>query len=247
MHADQPEQMTLSRTLARRRSLLGAVGALALAAALAIPALASAASLDVDGEATFEAGATTYTVAGATLDASGFVVIHEGTETEIGDVIGTSALLAAGSHSDVTVDLDRAIQDGEYLWVVAHADTNGNGTFDGGSVDLSVTDSTNGNLTLTGALQGLLGFPVLQTLAVQAEGAFQGNIAASGISLVTFTGTTLEGLIQAAQAEGLVSVAATVDGDFVMYIVGAPTFVNAQFNTTFSGGLQANTPLAVTR
>src|SRR5690606_10663433 len=119
---------------------------------------------------------------------------------------------AAGTHTDVEVELDRAIEDGEYLWVIAHVESNGNTTFDGPEVDTPVTDAENGNPDLTGDLAGLLAFPVLLTQVDEADGAFSGEIAASGVSLVTFTGTTLESLVAAAQAEGLISVAATVDG-----------------------------------
>ncbi len=248
MHAEQPAQTRVATAPRGRRSILAMGAALAAAAALLIPTLANAADLDVNSEATFEAGATTYTVPSAALGSAGFLVVREGTQTEFAGVIGASALLQAGTHSDVSVALNREVEDGEYLWVMAHADTNANGTFDGPDVDLGVSDSVNGNLTLTGALEGLLAFPVLANVNVQAgDGAFQGDLAASGVSLVLFAGTTVDGLVQAAQAENVISVAATVDGEFVVYIVGAPAFVNAQFNTVFAGGLEANTPLAVTR
>ncbi len=237
-----------TRTSGRtRRRVLGVAGALAAAAALAVPGVLQAASLDVDAEATFEEGATTYTVGSVTLDEPGYVVIREGTATEPAAAIGASTLLTAGTHSDVAIDLDRAIEDGETLWVVAHEEANGNTTFDGPDTDTGVVDTTNGNLDLTGALSGLLGFPVLQTVnVVQTEGAFEGEIAASGVSLVVFNGTSVADLLAAAQAEDLISVAATVDGEFVVYVVGAPEFVNAAFESEFTGGF-ASTPVAVTR
>lgn len=246
-HTELTEAPGLTHSTRARRGLLGAVAALAAAAVFAIPGVVSAASLDVDAEASFQEGATTYTVASVTLDADGYVVVHEGTETEFGDVIGASDLLEAGTHADVEITLDRAIEDGEYLWVMAHEESNDNTTFDGPTVDLGVVDETNGNPDLTGDLAGLLAFPVLQTLSVQAEGGFEGDISASGVSLVVFTGETLENLVAAATEEGLISVAATVDGQFVMYIVGAPAFVNAEFNAEFADGFGASTPVAVTR
>jgi hypothetical protein len=77
------------------------------------------------------------------------------------------------------------------------------------------------------------------------EGSFTGTIAASGVSLVIFDGGTVEDLAAAATEAGLVSVSLTVDGSFVVYIPGAPAFVNAAFNAAFADGIAANTPVIV--
>jgi len=77
------------------------------------------------------------------------------------------------------------------------------------------------------------------------SGSFTGTIAASGVSLVVFDGGTVEALASAAADAGLVSVSLTVDGKFVVYIVGAPAFVNAAFNAAFADGIAASTPVIV--
>ncbi len=75
--------------------------------------------------------------------------------------------------------------------------------------------------------------------AGSGSGSFSGGtIAASGVSLVSFTGTTAQ-LDTAAAASKLVSVSATVSGKLLTFVVGAPSFVNADFNAAFPGGLSA--------
>lgn len=70
-----------------------------------------------------------------------------------------------------------------------------------------------------------------------AQGVFSGGtIAASGVSLVSFTGTTAQ-LNAAGAALKIVSVTATVRGKFVTFVVGAPDFTNAEFNPAFPAGL----------
>ncbi|MEX1023361.1 MAG: hypothetical protein WD058_09465 [Dehalococcoidia bacterium] len=229
-----------------RSNLKTGLGALVAAGALAIPGAAMAADLTVDSEVTVDAAAsTTFTVPSATLDAAGYIVVHEGTEAAAGDVIGVSALTDAGAHSDISIDLDRAIEDGEHLWVSVYNETNANATFDGATVDLAVTDAVNGNVDLDGALT----FPVLANVSadVEGDGSFSGDIAAVGSSLVLFSGGSLDDLVAAANAEGVLTVVATVDGAFVTHVVGAPVFVNADFAAAFSGGIDADTPLVVVK
>ena len=68
-------------------------------------------------------------------------------------------------------------------------------------------------------------------------GAFSGGtIAASGVSIVSFTGTTAQ-LDTAGAAAKLVSVTATVSGKALTFVVGAPDFVNTDFNAAFPTGL----------
>lgn len=63
-----------------------------------------------------------------------------------------------------------------------------------------------------------------------------GTIAASGVSIVSFTGTTAQ-LGAASAASKIVSVTATVGGKALTFVVGAPDFVNTDFNAAFAGGL----------
>lgn len=63
-----------------------------------------------------------------------------------------------------------------------------------------------------------------------------GTIAQSGVSIVSFTGTTAQ-LGTASAASNLVSVTAAVGGAALTFVVGAPDFVNTQFTAAFPAGL----------
>ncbi|RJQ09666.1 MAG: hypothetical protein C4558_05985 [Dehalococcoidia bacterium] len=68
-------------------------------------------------------------------------------------------------------------------------------------------------------------------------GIFSGGmIAPSGTSLVAFTGST-EQLNTAGAAVKAVSVSATLSGKLLTFVVGAPSFVNTEFNAAFPTGL----------
>ncbi len=71
-----------------------------------------------------------------------------------------------------------------------------------------------------------------------AAGAFSGAIAPVGVSIVAFTGTTAQ-LDTAGAAVKAVSVSATSAGKMLTFVVGAPAFVNTEFSSAFSGGLNA--------
>lgn len=63
-----------------------------------------------------------------------------------------------------------------------------------------------------------------------------GTIAPAGVSIVSFTGTTAQ-LNTAGATAKAVSVTATVGGKMITFVVGAPDFVNAEFNAAFPTGL----------
>jgi len=70
-------------------------------------------------------------------------------------------------------------------------------------------------------------------------GAFSGGtIAATGVSIVSFTGTAAQ-LNTAGAVAKVVSASATVGGKMITFVVGAPDFVNAEFNAAFPTGLTA--------
>ncbi len=71
-----------------------------------------------------------------------------------------------------------------------------------------------------------------------AAGAFSGVVAPVGVSIVAFTGTTAQ-LDTAGAAVKAVSVSATTAGKMLTFVVGAPSFVNTDFSSAFSGGLNA--------
>jgi flagellar protein FlaJ len=70
----------------------------------------------------------TLTVDSASLSSGGFVVVHA--DDMNGEVLGTSAYLAPGTHGDVTIELDNPPSSGDTIVLVAHIDTNGNQRLD---------------------------------------------------------------------------------------------------------------------
>ncbi len=74
--------------------------------------------------------------------------------------------------------------------------------------------------------------------ATSTAGTFSGGaIAPSGLSIVAFTGTTVQ-LNTAGIGAKAVSVAATAGGKMLTFVVGAPDFVNIEFNSAFVGGMK---------
>lgn len=65
---------------------------------------------------------------------------------------------------------------------------------------------------------------------------FAGTIAPAGLSFAAFTGSTAQ-LAAAAASAKATTIAATVNGRMLAYVVGAPAFVNAEFLAAFPSGL----------
>ena len=65
----------------------------------------------------------------------------------------------------------------------------------------------------------------------------------TGFSLVLYEGGSVEGLESCAQGLGVTALYALDDGVFVPHILGAPAFVNRDFEELFADGLPAATPL----
>ncbi|MEX1022675.1 MAG: hypothetical protein WD058_05965 [Dehalococcoidia bacterium] len=171
----------------RLRRALGALFGGAVLAAWGAAAVALAAAIDVPAEATFEAGAESVAVASVTLDAPGYVVIHEGASTAPGAVLGASTLMTPGAYGDVEVALDREIEDGEVLWAVLYTENNLNSTFDAG-IDMSVTDTESGNP----AVDGLVAFPMRMAQAPAVRIDVAGADAREGDRGVTVPAVTLD-------------------------------------------------------
>ncbi len=67
-----------------------------------------------------------------------------------------------------------------------------------------------------------------------------GSIAPTGVSLTSFSGTVAElDAAGAANVPVLVTASATANGKLITLVIGAPAFVNAEFNATFPNGLNA--------
>ncbi len=86
-------------------------------------------------------------------------------------------------------------------------------------------------------------FPYLASPWLPAgAGGFGGSITL-GVNLTTFGGGTLAQLEADASAVGGSVVATTVGGEYVVWVIGAPPFVNDTFATTHAGGFLAGTPM----
>ena len=83
--------------------------------------------------------------------------------------------------------------------------------------------------------------PTNPTTPVSGVPAFDGTASPSGLSLVTW----VTGAPEEAQGTvpGLRSIWITVDGQFVGYVLGAPSFVNARFLTLVGGTIPPGTPV----
>ena len=73
-------------------------------------------------------------------------------------------------------------------------------------------------------------------------GGFGGTVF-GGVTLTTYGGGTLEQLQADAVAAGVSLIAVTVQGDLQVWVIGAPSFVNDAFATTFAGGVPAGTAM----
>jgi uncharacterized Zn-binding protein involved in type VI secretion len=144
------------------RGPISAIAATVLLA-IALPALVAAQAtpaLTVE-DATVSPGAAEIIVPAASLPVDGYLVVHEGDASAFGAVLGSSALLPAGSYTSVPVPLNRAIADGEYLWPMLHSEDNGNGVYDDAATDKPIADASTGNASFGGVVT----FPMQLTVA----------------------------------------------------------------------------------
>jgi len=73
---------------------------------------------------------------------------------------------------------------------------------------------------------------------------FAGDLS-SGVNLTTYGGGTVEQLGTDAADAGATSVVVTVEGAFIVYVVGAPAFVNQAFTDQYPDGVPADTVVLV--
>jgi len=69
-------------------------------------------------------------VASVTLPAPGFIAVHGNAAGSPGPVVGHSALLPAGTSTNVEVTLDEPLTETDLLFPMAHIDANGNGEYE---------------------------------------------------------------------------------------------------------------------
>ena len=73
---------------------------------------------------------TAITVAMVTLPAPGFIAVHANADGGPGPVIGHSALLPAGTSTDVVITLDQPLTASDLVFPMVHIDMNGNGEYE---------------------------------------------------------------------------------------------------------------------
>lgn len=130
----------------------------------------------------------------------------------------------------------------------------GNGAFTVGAMRMSTTESLQ-VAALTDMIAGIAGTtaspaiaaaalemqnptrPPLTTPPAAGAGGFSGGpVAPAGVSIVAFTGTIAQLNVAAAAAKAI-TVSTTIGGRMLTFVVGAPPFVNADFNAAFPAGL----------
>jgi plastocyanin len=113
---------------------------------------------------TLEEGATAVAVDAATLPVDGYVVLYSDDEGAVAnsDVLGVSPLLEAGSHKDITVDIDEPLEEGTVVWARLHAEA-GQPGWNGPLEDWAAHDPLNGNP----ALGDVVAWPI--TLTVESS------------------------------------------------------------------------------
>lgn len=89
-----------------------------------------------------------------------YVVVFGGDASVIGEALGASALLAPGTHGQVSVPLRRPLEDGEQVWVALHSEQNGNTSFDGPAIDRARTEGVTGSRGPQGQVATRIGVTV---------------------------------------------------------------------------------------
>lgn len=195
----------------------------------------------------------TYTAAGT---------FSAGTFVSSGQWVLSTGGAASGSHSGggtYNLATMTVAANGQYVGAVTNSPRgpfNVDGPYSGtGSFTVGVARMTEGADPLTSAISDIIAGIASQAATgpisaaalemrntttpppASATGTFSGGaIASAGVSIVSFTGTTAQ-LDTAGAAAKALTVSATVGGKMLVYVVGAPPFVNADFNAAFPTGL----------
>ena len=86
--------------------------------------------------------------------------------------------------------------------------------------------------------------PTPEEAAGPAPDCLRGAVA-MGFSLVVYAGGSIENLVACAESRNVVALYALDGGEYVSYVLGAPTFVNWPFRELYADGVPALTPLTV--
>lgn len=92
--------------------------------------------------------------------------------------------------------------------------------------------------TVTAVKMAVVGTGPVTPPPAAGTGFSGGTIAPAGVSIVSYTGTTTQLNTDGTTAK-IVSVTATVGGKMITFVIGAPAFVNTDFNAAFPTGLSA--------
>lgn len=138
---------------------LATAGVAGTGAAASSTGASGAAAQEDTATVTFQnqtSGGQTVTVRSVTMPEGGFVAIHDGSLNEgetLASVVGSSAYLPAGTHENVTVQLDEPVSNDTTLVAMPHKDTDGDRSYQfvpsQGEVDGPYT--TDGDIVLESA------------------------------------------------------------------------------------------------
>jgi flagellar protein FlaJ len=104
--------------------------AILLTVAYVVFVLLSSPVASMNMEAQF-GGKAKVNVESASLSEGGFIVVHQSTAD--GKVLGVSEYLPAGTSEDITIQLDREVDDDETIVLVPHMDSDEDQIYDGGN------------------------------------------------------------------------------------------------------------------
>ena len=99
-----------------------------------------------------QTGGSSVTIDSASLVGSGYIVIHEQKDGELGPVIGHSSLYSAGTYKNISVTLDRTSTSGETLYGMLH-DDDGNGDYEFPGADTPTKNNAGEVVVLPLAIQ----------------------------------------------------------------------------------------------
>lgn len=204
-------------------------------------------------------GVTPFVVTGTYTAAGTF---NAGTFTSSGQWVISTGGAASGTHSGggtYNLAARSVAASGQYDGAVTSSARgpfniqgpySGSGSFTLGAMGMAYAEAlqTSAISDMVAGIAGLVAASTVSGAAIEmqqtsappaagAAGSFSGGtIAPSGVSIVSFTGTTAQ-LGTAGAAAKVLTVSATVSGKMLTYVIGAPAFVNVEFNAAFATGL----------
>ena len=143
-----------------------------------------------------ESDGTSIVVASVTLPAPGFIAVHSNADGSPGAIIGHSALLPAGTSTDVVVPLDTPLTETDLLFPMAHIDMDEDGEYLCAPPDNAVDRPA---MTADGAV-AVVGAEVTVTSS-EASGTLQVATSGLGDILIDGDGNTLYLFTPDAQGE----------------------------------------------